>query len=321
MWSNKIVESNDPDEFVTLIRPADRKLLVTERGQFAARSTLIDVGQLQAERRFERLSRVMHIEVSRPGILFLTEPGPEMHLNGATIRHSDIALFNSGEAYLWRLSGSTNWGAMTLANDDMEAVRTSYLGRRSTEMSGFTVVTPPATALARLRMLHAAAGDLPDTLGGSENQIEFERAVEQALIRAMIEGIGGEDVRSDTLGRQHHQMVIRRFFELLEAPALQPFSMQTISDAIGVSSRSLRAACEEQLGVSPTQYIRHCRMRLVRHALRQADPNITRVTDIATEHGFWELGRFSVRYRHIFGESPSATLRAVARSEPLMKIV
>jgi AraC-like DNA-binding protein len=312
MWSNKIVESSDPDEFVTLIRPADRKLLVTERGQFAARSTLIDIGRLQAQRRYERLSRVMHVEVSRPGILFLTEPGPKMVLNGATIQHDNIALFHSGEAYLWRLSGPTSWGSMTLANDDMAAACTSYPDRRSARISDFAVVTPPAGALARLRTLHASAANLPETSGGSANQIEFGQAFEQALIMAMVEGIGAGDVRSDTLARQHHQMVIRRFFEVLEAPALMSFRIQTISDAIGVSSRSLRTACEEQLGVSPMQYMVLCRMRLVRHALRQADPDITRVTDIATEFGFWELGRFAVKYRHIFGEKPSETLNAVA---------
>jgi hypothetical protein len=40
--------------------------------------------------------------------------------------------------------------------------------------------------------------------------------------------------------------------------------------------------------------------------------DVARVTDIATEHGFWELGRFSVNYRHIFGETPSVTLRRAA---------
>jgi transcriptional regulator GlxA family with amidase domain len=33
------------------------------------------------------------------------------------------------------------------------------------------------------------------------------------------------------------------------------------------------------------------------------------VTDIATRFGFWQLGRFSVEYQALFGESPSTTLR------------
>jgi AraC-like DNA-binding protein len=49
------------------------------------------------------------------------------------------------------------------------------------------------------------------------------------------------------------------------------------------------------------------RMHLARRALRAADPTVT--TQIATDYGFWELGRFSVGYRSLFGESPSASLR------------
>jgi AraC-like DNA-binding protein len=75
-------------------------------------------------------------------------------------------------------------------------------------------------------------------------------------------------------------------------------------------------ACHEHFGVSPTQYLLLRRLRLDRRALRDADPDVTRVTDIATELGFWELGRFSVKYRQIFGESPSTTLRTADLPSP-----
>jgi AraC-like DNA-binding protein len=50
-------------------------------------------------------------------------------------------------------------------------------------------------------------------------------------------------------------------------------------------------------------------MHLAQRALRTADPESSTVTEIATNYGFWELGRFSVAYRGLYGESPSTTLR------------
>jgi len=315
MWSNRTVASSDPDEFVTLIRPAGCKILVTERGQFDAGSTLIDIGPLYAQRRWERLARIGHVETARPGIVFLTAPGPSLFWNGAEIRPEHVLLFRSGVVLVSRSSGPFAWGAMTLADTDMEALCTSHPGCSSTLMSSCVVITPPAGALARLRLLHAAAGNLAETCRGSANPVAFARWLEQALTMAMVEIISAADVPPDTMARQHHQMIIRRFLEMVEAHPVEPFPMQTISDALGISSRTLRMACQTQLGVSPTQYLLLRRMRQARRALQQADPDVTRVTDVATELGFWELGRFAVKYREIFGETPSATLRAIGSGE------
>jgi AraC-like DNA-binding protein len=61
--------------------------------------------------------------------------------------------------------------------------------------------------------------------------------------------------------------------------------------------------------MSPKRYLWMRRMNLARRALRSADLEYTTVTEVATKYGFWELGRFSVTYRSLFGEPPSAALR------------
>jgi len=103
--------------------------------------------------------------------------------------------------------------------------------------------------------------------------------------------------------------IVSRFKDFLEAKKYQPLGLAVICAAIGVPERKLRACCQEQLSTSPTQYLRLRRMYLARQSLQTADPSTRTVTEIATEYGFVELGRFSVDYRSLFGESPSVTLR------------
>jgi AraC-like DNA-binding protein len=105
-----------------------------------------------------------------------------------------------------------------------------------------------------------------------------------------------------------HYAIVVRFEEFLEANPDRPLYLAEICTAIGVAERTLRAACEEHLGMGPIRYLSSRRMHLVRHALLRADPCRDTVTRIATDHGFWELGRFSVTYRSLFGETPSQTL-------------
>jgi transcriptional regulator GlxA family with amidase domain len=56
--------------------------------------------------------------------------------------------------------------------------------------------------------------------------------------------------------------------------------------------------------------------RLLSAQISLSEPRKVRltVTGVATEHGFYQLGRFAAIYRETFGEAPSDTLRAAGRA-------
>ena len=81
---------------------------------------------------------------------------------------------------------------------------------------------------------------------------------------------------------------------------------------LDISRRTLHRAFDDVLGLGPSAFLRQKRLCSVHSALRRLDPRETRVTDVATEFGFLELGRFSQYYRRLFGEYPNETLRRAA---------
>jgi AraC-like DNA-binding protein len=151
------------------------------------------------------------------------------------------------------------------------------------------------------RLVEAVPEVLTDT--------QLAHDLEHSLIVAMQGILSTAAKRRDSIGRQHRQIVVNRFLRLIRAQPPGPLCVTYIGRQLGVPGRTLFGACREILGVSPLRYVILRRMQKARCALQRADPAVSRVTDIAMEHGFWELGRFAVNYRQLFGESPATTLK------------
>ena len=103
--------------------------------------------------------------------------------------------------------------------------------------------------------------------------------------------------------------IMRRFEEIIEANPDRPIYIAELCRELGVADRTLRSNFHDVLGMSPYRYLVLRRMQLARRRLAAASVDGATVTRIAMDCGFSELGRFSVYYRRLFGESPSATLK------------
>lgn len=106
---------------------------------------------------------------------------------------------------------------------------------------------------------------------------------------------------------------LRHALEYLNAHAYEGLTIGRLSQEIGISQRTLERAFRDTFDISARQYMRMRRFHAVRRALLTARPGSVSVAYIAHSHGFYELGRFAVDYRNLFGERPSETL-AVSRN-------
>ena len=96
--------------------------------------------------------------------------------------------------------------------------------------------------------------------------------------------------------------------DYLEAAGSRPVHISEICAHLNVSRRTLHRAFLDVLGLGPMTYLRHKRLCAIHSVLRDSNPATSTVAQVAIQHGFIELGRFSHYYHSLFGEYPSETL-------------
>ena len=122
-----------------------------------------------------------------------------------------------------------------------------------------------------------------------------------------------ESVWSRIVGpRVPREEIIRRCQDVLDEHEGQHVLLGDLVAASQVSERTLRTAFNEYFGVGPARYLQLRQLRQVHRTLQTADPTAVTVSDVLVAHGEWQFSRFAARYRKLFGQLPSETLRGSA---------
>jgi AraC-like DNA-binding protein len=318
MSVSRVLTFDDPYPYQSAIRGAQFEVLVTGGGHFRAELTQIELPRLWMQHGRECLPRIFRgaVNAERAAIGFLTEVHqPSIFHCGRVVSPGDI-IVNDWLCMHRRTEAPSRWGAMSLTPEDLAAAGKTIAGRELTAPPHAYIVRPSPSLMSRLLRLHEQAGQLARHAPNKLAHRQVARALDQALVHAMVRCLTDCRPAGEGAGAHRHLQIIARLEEFLAANRGEPAYLAEICAATGATERTLRACCQEYLGMSVIRYLWLRRMHLAHRALNLATSVTTTVTEIATECGFWELGRFSVEYRALFGETPSESLRRAPDERP-----
>jgi AraC-like DNA-binding protein len=301
----------EPKDFQTALREDGvLSLLVTAHGQFRARLTQVTLHSLRLSAGGEHLPRIAFVAAPADTLLisFPTGNRPAPIWGGLETKVGELITLGPGQRVHARTDGPCCWGAIRLPNEDFAQYGRALKGAEFV-VSTATRWRPQRSALRQLRHFHQAAVRTVESRSTVLADNETAHGLEQQMIHALVECFDrGEAVEAAPAAREHQDLV-SRLEALLHAQPNRHFRLAEICAALEVPTGVLRLACEEQLGMGPTEYVSRRRMQLVHRALLNGNLGPANISTIATHHGFRSLGRFAADYRAIYRELPSETLR------------
>jgi AraC-like DNA-binding protein len=282
-------------------------LLITGRGQFRALLTQVRLGGFQLAAVEEKLARIAFVAVPTGMVLvaFPIDGGPSPVWGGIEIRTGEMITFGPGQRLHARTVGPSHWGAIYAPDHQLAQYGRALTGARFAVPAAARWRTPRA-AVKQLRDLHRAAIRMAEARAGALTDLQAAYGLEQQLLHELIECLS-QGVEEEAATGRRHRDILAQFEHLLAAEPILP--MARISAALGASERSLRQCCKEHLGMGPSRYRYLRAMQQVHRALGSGNPDAAGVSEVARQYGFYALGRFAARYRALYGELPSVTLR------------
>jgi len=239
------------------------------------------------------VARRLRVPTDRWAVVFPIMLAESARWNASAVRPDEALICGPGEECFAFDPAGTRLGVFSF---DAGSSTASHLGvlARECAPSGITVLQSDEAYALRRDLMALTQAIRPQAAG-------LERMIQTALSHAVPRSRQVESF----VGRRQ---IVRRVENFLSHHVGESLSIAQLSSVAGVSERSLRNAFYDVYTTSPKRYLKLWQLHRVRRALRAVTSEGGTVTDVATLHGFYELGRFAGEYKALFGEAPSQTL-------------
>ena len=230
----------------------------------------------------------------------------ECRINGQTAQRELI--YAQGEQDGFHVSGGARKTmGLIVCRDDLVNTLAALrgVGPEEVRLKRSALALSPA-AVRRFRsdvdelLTNSLGYDPTNSAGGTPGEAIFG-----LLVETYLQSPPG--LQRDERPRQPEK-IVRRAEEQFFVSQGNPISLADLCAATGVSQSALYRAFDRVCGEPPLAYFQKRRLAHARRTLVNSPAYRGGVKRAALTAGLTEFGRFSVEYRQLFGESPSATL-------------
>lgn len=244
-----------------------------------------------------------------------------ININGLEFDETSFALVGAGQAFSSLARGCNTWTSIGVPM----SVFADLLPQSAEHLlpALFSATTMHRThhvhraRLAQLvrRLTRGRSNPERDSAGLIPHTAEGELLYAMALAVDPI----GDDQSPRGRPSVSRRTIIDRAHAWMDAHADAPVHVTDLSEAARVSVRTLRNAFVECYGVGPQTYLSMRQLHQIHAALLSAEPSRETVTGVSMRCGVWDLETMAARYKRLFGESPSHTLRFKSRGQPSVR--
>jgi AraC-like DNA-binding protein len=286
-------------------------LVVTGQGEFRAELIRSELPRTLLVAGVEQIARVAFVTLPRRmvRIALPTRGGGSLRWNGIALQPNELAMQGPNQSVHETTVAACRWRTIWLPVLDLRKYGCAVTGRNFDVPLGVYRWQPDRAALRHLNRLYDDATRMTKTQPRVFAAAEASRGLEQELIAMLIDCMQMEPAAEATAASKRHANIMERFEILVQNRPKHTYSIEEICADLRVPTRTFRALCISYLGVGPHRYLLLRKLQGVRRVLRKGGSEVSRIGDIAQQHGFGGLGRFAASYRQQFGELPSETLR------------
>lgn len=291
----------------------EAELVQTGPGHFDYSSRVVDAGSVAAAHTISRVPSVVSIVEAPTQLMFFIVQNwsGELKANGQIVQPCQIHLADPDRVIY--IAGQERDMLGVLVERDL-FVRT-LAALQGIPDAGLTRLgrTLDLSQTSFARMQKALMGALYQRPCKSPGEAWDAGHFSERVFGTILEAYLSADSRQYATSGFHRNsaQIVRAVEELFERAGSAPLSLADLCAAAGVSKSTLYRAFDSHCGVPPLYYIHQRRLTRAHSRLVATQPERGAIKRTALELGFTELGRFSVEYRQLFGESPKYTLQNV----------
>jgi AraC family ethanolamine operon transcriptional activator len=231
-------------------------------------------------------------------------------MQGKEVREDSVFILRGGEEFTLQRPQGMELVAVTFELDDFRRL----LDERpwappAHALLSRSVLRGPGRSLQRLRRDLLSLFDAPSKADPFEPETVPDAPASRVAFEALGELFNGAADSRQAVGSASASFLVAQCHRLVAASGDVPPSIAELCLRLRTSRRTLQDSFRQVADATPVHYLRCVRLNAVRRQLMSTRTAELSIAQAAADRGFGHLSHFTERYKALFGELPSQTLR------------